>query len=127
MDAVGSAGVGVTSFWQVAGALLTVLSLLIVALKVLGRYQRQQGSDRTRILQVRRLGPKRELEILQVDDEVYTLYRHDGGLAVLKAEAEATYRARRAEAAPAAPAVSLGRKLLAMAAAGGSAQRHPAP
>jgi len=127
MDALGSGGNSVASFWQVAGALLTVLGLLVVALKVLNRFQRQQGSDRTRILQVRRLGPRRELEVLQVDDDVYTLYRHDGGLAVLKCEAEAAYRARADADAPAPSATILGRKLRAMAAAAGGGTRSPAP
>jgi len=127
MDALGSGGASVVSFWQVCGALLTVLGLLVVALKFLSRFQRQPGADSTRILRVRRLGPRRELEVLQVDDQVYTLYRHDGGLAVLKCEAAATYRAREDDDAVAPTATQIGRKLRAMAAAAGGGARPSVP
>lgn len=125
MDALGGGSTSVTSFWQVAGALLTVLGLLVVALKVLNRFQRQRGNDRTRLLQVRRLGPKRELEILQVDDQVFTLYRHDGGLVVLRCEDLAAHGARLTEEAPGPAATVIGRKLRAMAAAAGTGARPP--
>ncbi len=119
MDAVGSTGAGLPSFWHLASAMVTVLALLVLALKLLGRFQRQQGGERTRVLQVRQLGPKRDLEVLQVDDEVYTIYRREGGLAVLKQEALAQYLDRRPLADERPAAANLGRKLLALAAAAG--------
>ncbi|MEZ4388749.1 MAG: hypothetical protein R3D98_14495 [Candidatus Krumholzibacteriia bacterium] len=126
MDALGS-GAGLPSFWQVGAALVTVLALLVLALKLLGRCQRRPGAEQARLLQVRRLGPRRELEVLLVDDEVYTIYRHDGGLAVLKHEPEASYAARRPEAAPQPTAAFLGRKLLALAASAGGSVRSVPP
>jgi hypothetical protein len=73
--------------WQVGGALVAVLALLVVALKGLQRLQAAGGGDETvRMLSVRRLGPRRELQRLRVGDEVHTIYRHDGAMVVLGRE-----------------------------------------
>lgn len=125
MDVGASTG-AMPSFWQVAAALVAVLGLLVLALKALRRLQPHGAGDHARLLQVRRLGPKRDLEVLRVDDEVYTIYRHDGGLVLLRREACARWDARQPEA-PAAPAArALGRRLLALAAAGGRSEDPPA-
>lgn len=123
------AGGTMPSFWQVGAALLTVLALLVLALKGLGRLQRNQDGAGARLLQVRRLGPRRELEVLKVDGEVFTIYRRDSGLAVLKQESHEGYRARQAAAPAGKPGTSLGRRLLALAAAAGgaTASRPPNP
>jgi flagellar biogenesis protein FliO len=119
------------SIWQVAAALLVVLGLLILAMKLLRRFGfGARGTDGARLLATRRLGPKRELEVLAVDDAVYTLYRHDGGLVVLKSEPREVYELRQPTPAPtaAAGAEALGRRLRALAAAaGGAARRETAP
>ena len=95
MDVGASTG-AMPSFWQVAAALVAVLGLLVLALKALRRLQPHGAGDHARLLQVRRLGPKRDLEVLRVDDEVYTIYRHDGGLVLLRREACARWDARQA-------------------------------
>lgn len=125
---MGATGGSMPSFWQVAGALIAVLALLVLALKFLGRLQNGTGSqDRIRLLKVRRLGPKRDLETLQLDDEVFTIYRHDGGMVVLRQEPTAAHQAREPECGP-SPAMAgsvadLGRKLKALAAAAGGPSR----
>jgi len=79
-----AAGLG-PSLWQVAGALAAVLGLLVLALRGLQRLQGGRGADAgVRLLSVRRLGPRREIQRLRVGDTVHTIYRHDGAMVVLE-------------------------------------------
>jgi len=94
------------SWWQTAGGLLLVFGLLIVCMKLLGRFQRRQAHGRAAVLSVWNLGPRREMQILRLDDEVHTIYRHDGAMVVLKKESLAAWEASRGSAeTPPAPAV----------------------
>ena len=125
---VAATGGSMPSFWQVAGAMVAVLALLVLALKFLGRLQNGGGGqDRVRLLRVRRLGPKRDLETLLLDDDVFTIYRHDGGMVVLRQEPLATHQAREPETcgtqAVATSVAGLGRKLMALAASAGGPTR----
>lgn len=70
--------------WQVFAALAGVLALLILVLRALQRWQPGQRPDaRVRLLSVQRLGPRRELQVLRVGDEVHTLYRQEGAMVLL--------------------------------------------
>lgn len=81
------------SWWQTAGGLLLVFGLLVVFLKLLGRLHRQASHGRAEILSVWNLGPRREIQILRLDDEVHTIYRHDGAMVPLKREPLAAWQA----------------------------------
>lgn len=125
MDGV-AGGSTLPSFWQVLAALMLVLGLLLLALRMLRRFGGRPGAEESvRMIRVQRLGPKRELQILRVDDDVFTIYRQDGALAVLKREPAAIETEPAAVASP--PVVAaLGRRLLAMAAtAGGRTRGRP--
>jgi len=121
---LGATGGSMPSFWQVGAAMVTVLALLILALKFLGRLQNGRGAqDSVRLLKVRRLGPKRDLETLRVDDEVFTIYRHDGGMVLLRRESHVDYVEREPVVTPDTAVAGLGRKLMAMAASAGGSSR----
>jgi hypothetical protein len=113
------------ALWQAAAALAAVLALLILVLRLLQRWQPgQQGDAAVRLLANRRLGPRRELQVLRVGDEVHTLYRQEGAMVRLKTESWANWS--RAHAA--APQDGLAPRLRALAARAGGAPRHtPAP
>ena len=114
------------SYWQVGAALVAVLGLLVVALKFLQRWQgdRAQGGD-VRLLSVRRLGPRRELQVLRVGEQVHTIYRHDSAMVLLDTESHADHVAT--QPAPTAHAAPLRRRLMALAAAAGGATRRAEP
>ncbi len=123
MDPTALAG---PSYWQVGAALLAVLGLIVVAMKGLQRLQGlAAGDDEIRLLSVRRLGPRREIQRLRVGDAVHTIYRHDGAMVVLGAEpwreASAT-----AEPTPAAVDRPVGTRLRALIAAAGGRAREAA-
>lgn len=106
------------SYWQVGAALVAVLGLLIVVLKFLQRWQRTDGAGGdVRLVSVRRLGPRRELQILQVGDEVHTLYRQESAMVVLKTESRIQHEAAALTAAP--PPPPLQQRLRALVAAAG--------
>jgi len=130
MDPAASTG---GSFLQAGAALVAVLSLLILCLKLMQRFQsRQGGDDRVKMLSMHRLGPKRDLQELRVGDEVYTLYRQEGAMVVLKTQDHEVWELTRAQdvkpVGPAASAANLGRRLMALAAsAGGQVQKQHTP
>ncbi|MBD3221092.1 hypothetical protein GF314_07585 [bacterium] len=127
MDAAPGAFAG-PSAWQIVAALATVLGLLILALKLVRRLGWGGGDAASvRLRQVRKLGPRREIEAIELDGEVHTIYRRDGGLVVLRTEPAASWESRQAGAPP-APGAGVGRTLKALAAAaGGMARREPTP
>jgi len=120
MSSAGAA-TAVPSFWQVGLALVAVLGLLLVVLKFLQRLQTGSSQETAvRLLSVRRLGPRRELQILQVGDSVHTLYRHDGAMVVLDTQPlSATGDAGKPATGATPPSGSLPRLRALIAVAGG--------
>jgi len=91
------AGGGGVSWWQTVGGLVAVFGLLILCLRLLGRFQRRQSSGRASVLTVWPLGPKREIQVLRLGDAVHYVYRHDGAMVVLDRDALADWQARAEE------------------------------
>ncbi|MCP4572099.1 MAG: hypothetical protein GY838_07065 [bacterium] len=91
----GNAGM---SWWQTVGGLLAVFALLIIFLKVLGRFQGGARQDHARILAVWNLGPRREIQVLRLGEEIHYIYRHDGAMVLLKQDSYAAWQASGATA-----------------------------
>lgn len=89
------------SWWQTIGGLVLVFGLLIVSLRLLGKWNRRSGGTETNLLTVWHLGPKREIQILRLVDEVHYIYRHDGSMVVLKTEPVADFESKQAAEAAA--------------------------
>jgi hypothetical protein len=113
--------------WQVFAALAGVLALLILVLRGLQRWQPGQRPDaRVRLLSVQRLGPRRELQVLRVGDEVHTLYRQEGAMVVLGSRSWDSWSAVQDTAAT--PAINWKPRLRALVAvAGGRAREAASP
>jgi len=77
---------GGPSWWQTAGGLLLVFGLLVLCLKYLGRFNRKRAEHQADLKAVWRLGPKREIQVLRLGDEVHYIYRHDTAMVLLKNE-----------------------------------------
>ncbi len=75
------------SWWQTIGGLVAVFGLLVVFLKLLGKWNRRSGAAETSLLTVWHLGPKREIQVLRLGDQVHYVYRHDGAMVTLRTEA----------------------------------------
>ena len=93
-----AAGPGI-SWWQTIGGLVVVFGLLIVSLKLLGRWSRRSGGAETALLNVWHLGPRREIQVLRLMDEVHYVYRHDGAMVTLRTEPLAEFETKKAAAA----------------------------
>lgn len=89
------------SWWQAVGALVAVLALLLICLRLLSRWQRPPGRDEAALVAVWPLGPRREIQIVRLRDEVHYVYRHEGGLVVLDRESWDRYRTAKVTARPA--------------------------
>ncbi len=74
------------SWWQTIGGLLVVFGLLMVSLKLLGKLNRRQGGAEANVLTVWPLGPKREIQVLRLGDDVHYIYRHENAMVLLKQE-----------------------------------------
>jgi len=72
--------------WQSLGGLALVFGLLILCLKLLGRFNRRRNPGQTSLLTVWHLGPRREVQVLRLGDEVHYIYRHEGAMVLLKQE-----------------------------------------
>ena len=72
------------SMWQTAGGLIVVFGLLVVSMKLLGRFQRRSDQGQSSVLAVWNMGPRREIQVLRLGDEVHYIYRHDGAMVILK-------------------------------------------
>lgn len=85
------------SWWQTVGGLAAVFGLLLVSLKLLGKWNnRSRGSDSS-LLTVWHLGPKREIQVLRLGDQVHYIYRHDGAMVVLQTEPVTDFESKRAD------------------------------
>ncbi len=91
------AGGGV-SWWQTMGGLIAVFGLLMVSLKFLGKLNRRSGDATANVLTVWQLGPKREIQVLRLGDEVHYIYRHESAMVLLKQEPLVEFERTRAEA-----------------------------
>ena len=89
------------SWWQTIGGLVIVFGLLILCLKLLGKWSRRTVGAESRLLTVWNLGPKREIQLLRLGEEVHYIYRHDGSMVVLRTEPVATFEKNKAAAAEA--------------------------
>lgn len=81
------------AWWQAVGALAVVLALLLVSLRLLSRWHRPAGRDEAALVAVWSLGPRREIQLVRLRDEVHYIYRHEGGLVVLSRQPWDSYRA----------------------------------
>ena len=97
-ELTGLAGNTGMSWWQTAGGLVAVFGLLILCLRLLGRFQKHRGGDRASVLTVWPLGPKREIQVLRLGDAVHYVYRHEGAMVVLDKESLAVWEAQQATA-----------------------------
>jgi flagellar biogenesis protein FliO len=87
-------------WWQVLGGLAAVFGLLIVFLKFLARLPQAGGNARAGLLAVWAVGPRREVQVLRLQDEVHYLYRHDNALVHLRTEPLAVWQANQPHAEP---------------------------
>lgn len=83
------------SWWQTLGGLAVVFGLLLVSLKLLGRWNRRTGAAETSLLTVWHLGPKKEIQVLRLEDQVHYIYRHDGAMVVLQTESLRDFETKR--------------------------------
>lgn len=115
LDAAALSGGG--SWWRMIGGLAVVFGLLLLCLKLVTRYgSGRQGAPQARLLTVWHLGPRREVQVLRLGDEVSYLYRHENAMVLLRQEAWEDYRRQHGEApvglaAPAALPAALFRQL----------------
>ena len=86
---------GGISWWQTLGGLVTVFGLLILSLKLLSKWNRRAGGAETSLLTVWHMGPKREIQLLRLGDQVHYIYRHDGAMVVLRAEPLVEFESKR--------------------------------
>ena len=87
------------SWWQAVGALAAVLALLLISMRLLSRWHRPAGRNEAALITVWPLGPRREIQLVRLRDEVHYIYRHEGGLVVLSRQPWDSYRAATALAA----------------------------
>ncbi len=83
---------------QAVGALAAVLALLLVSLRLLSRWHRPAGRDEAALVAVWPLGPRREIQLVRLRDEVHYVYRHESGLVVLSRQPWDSYRAATTQA-----------------------------
>ncbi len=99
-------------WWQAMGSLMIVLGLLLLCLKLLGKWNhRQSGGASARVLAVWPLGPKREIQVLQLGDDVHYIYRHESAMVLLRQESLTSYEANRETADPSAETGAVARLL----------------
>lgn len=85
------------SWWQTVGGLAAVFGLLLLSLKLLGKWNRRSGGSDSSLLTVWHLGPKREIQVLRLGDQVHYIYRHDGSMVILQTEPVGEFESKRAD------------------------------
>jgi hypothetical protein len=81
------------SWWQAIGGFVAVFALLMITLRWLGRWQGGRRHGDAALLAVMPLGPRREVQVLRLRDDVHYIYRQEGSLLLLTTESHAAYRA----------------------------------
>ena len=81
------------SLWQAFAGMAVVFGLLMLFLKLLGRLNKTRGTVDSSVVAVWHLGPKREIQVLRLGDDVHYIYRYDGSMVVLKEEPLAEFQA----------------------------------
>ena len=97
---LGNAAMGMGSWWRTIGGLAVVFGLLFLCLKLVTRYGRKSGAAQARVLAVWHLGPKREIQVLRLGEDVSYVYRHENAMVLLRQETMEEYRRQHGEAAP---------------------------
>jgi hypothetical protein len=88
------------SWWRMIGGLIVVFGLLFLCLKLLSRYgSGRNGAPQARVLAVWHLGPRREVQVLRLGDEVSYLYRHESAMVMLRQESWEDYRREHGDSA----------------------------
>jgi len=82
------------SMWQAFAGMAVVFGLLMLFLKLLGRINKTRGSVDSSIEAVWHLGPKREIQVLRLGDNVHYIYRYDGSMVVLTEEPLVEFQAK---------------------------------
>ena len=85
------------SWWQTLGGLAAVFGLLLLSLKLLGKWNRRSGGSDSSLLTVWHLGPKREIQVLRLGEQVHYIYRHDGSMVILQTETVGEFESKRAD------------------------------
>ncbi len=86
VDAGNLTGGGQGSLWQAFAGMAVVFGLLMLFLRLLGRLNKARGSVDSSLVAVWPMGPKREIQVLRLGDNVHYIYRYDGSMVVLKDE-----------------------------------------
>ncbi len=81
------------SVWQALAGMAVVFGLLMLFMKLLGRFNKSRSTADSSIVAVWHLGPKREIQVLRLGENVHYIYRYDGSMVVLKEEPLAVFSA----------------------------------
>ncbi|MFH1844460.1 MAG: hypothetical protein ABIF77_14770 [bacterium] len=81
------------SWWQAVGGILVVFALLVLFMRLLGRWHGKQRQGDAVLLRVLPLGHRAEVQILRLRDTVHYIYRHESALLLLGTEPHADYAA----------------------------------
>lgn len=90
-------GGGSAPWWQILGAFLLVAGLLLLTLRLLGRWQTGGRGGEIAVLSVTGLGPRRAVETVRSGDEVLVLYRSEGAMVLIERRSLAEHEALAAE------------------------------
>lgn len=88
------------SWWQTVGGLVVVFGLLLVSLKLLGKWNKRTMNSESSLLGIWHLGPKKEIQLLRLADQVHYIYRHDGAMVVLQTERLGDYEKKQDKPGP---------------------------
>jgi hypothetical protein len=80
-------------WWRAVLGMVAVFALLVICLRLLRRWPGVGGHGAAGVEAVWPLGPRREIHVVRLDDEVHYVYRNDQGLVMLRSESLDTYRA----------------------------------
>ena len=100
VDSAGLYGGSSVSWWQTVGGLVVVFGLLVVSLKMLGKWNKRTANAESSLMSVWHLGPKKEIQVLRLADQVHYIYRHDGAMVVLQTERLADYEGKQDQLRP---------------------------
>ncbi|MFO7653889.1 MAG: flagellar biosynthetic protein FliO [Candidatus Krumholzibacteriia bacterium] len=101
-------------WWRAMAGMAVVFGLLVICLRLLRRWPGARGSGAARVEAIWPLGPRREIHVVRLGDEIHYVYRNEQGLALLRREPWEAYRAARpVETGPTGRPVAGARSLLA--------------